>query len=92
MPVGLIEGAEYEVADTRLTPGDKLVIYTDGVTEAQDAGGAFFGVKRLHALAAALGASSAETVHDAVQMAVRDFTQGAAQSDDITLLVLEYAG
>jgi serine phosphatase RsbU (regulator of sigma subunit) len=92
MPVGLIEGAEYEVADTRLTPGDKLVIYTDGVTEAQDAAGAFFGVKRLHALAAALGASSAETVHDAVQMAVRDFTQGAAQSDDITLLVLEYAG
>jgi serine phosphatase RsbU (regulator of sigma subunit) len=92
MPVGLIEDAEYEVADTRLTPGDKLLIYTDGVTEAQDAGGAFFGVKRLHALAAAHGASSAETVHDAVQMAVRDFTQGAAQSDDITLLVLEYAG
>jgi len=92
MPVGLIEGAEYEVADTRLTPGDKLLIYTDGVTEAQDAAGAFFGVKRLHALAATHGASSAETVHDAVQTAVRDFTQGAAQSDDITLLVLEYAG
>jgi serine phosphatase RsbU (regulator of sigma subunit) len=92
MPVGLIEGAEYEVADTRLTPGDKLVIYTDGVTEAQDAAGAFFGMKRLQALTATHGASSAETVHDAVQMAVRDFTQGAAQSDDITLLVLEYAG
>ncbi|MGO9895317.1 MAG: SpoIIE family protein phosphatase [Bryobacteraceae bacterium] len=92
MPVGLIEDAEYEVADTRLTPGDKLLIYTDGVTEAQDAAGAFFGVKRLHALAAVHGASSAETVHDAIQMAVRDFTQGAAQSDDITLLVLEYTG
>jgi sigma-B regulation protein RsbU (phosphoserine phosphatase) len=92
MPVGLIEGAEFEVADTRLTPGDKLIIYTDGVTEAQDAHGAFFGVKRLQTLAAAHAAAPAETVHDAIQMAVRDFTQGAAQSDDITLLVLEYAG
>ena len=92
MPVGLIEGAEFEVADTRLTPGDKLIVYTDGVTEAQDANGGFFGVKRLQALAGAHAASPADTVHDAIQMAVRDFTQGAAQSDDITLLVLEYAG
>ncbi|MGP8245230.1 MAG: SpoIIE family protein phosphatase [Bryobacteraceae bacterium] len=92
MPVGLIEGAEFEVADTRLTPGDKLVIYTDGVTEAQDANGAFFGARRLQTLTAAHAVSSAEAVHDAIQTAVRDFTQGAAQSDDITLLVLEYAG
>jgi serine phosphatase RsbU (regulator of sigma subunit) len=92
MPVGLIDGAEFEVADARLAPGDKLLIYTDGVTEAQDTAGAFFGSKRLYALAAEHRASSAETLHDAIQMAVRDFTQGAPQSDDITLLVLEYAG
>jgi serine phosphatase RsbU (regulator of sigma subunit) len=92
MPVGLIEGAEFEVATTRLTPGDKLIIYTDGVTEAQDTNGAFFGVKRLQVLASGHAASSADAVHDAIQMAVRDFTQGAAQADDITLLVLKYAG
>ncbi len=47
MPVGLMEAAEFGVAEQRLAPGDKIVIYTDGVTEAQNAAGEFFGKKRL---------------------------------------------
>jgi len=92
MPVGLIDSATFEVAERQLAPGDKLVIYTDGVTEAQDSAGAFFGKKRLLDLAAAHAGESCAELHDAIQNAVAAFTEGAPQSDDITLVVLEYAG
>jgi serine phosphatase RsbU (regulator of sigma subunit)/pSer/pThr/pTyr-binding forkhead associated (FHA) protein len=91
MPVGLVEAARYEVAEARLAPGDKLVIYTDGVTEAQNAAGEFFGKKKLREIVAASAAESCQAIHDAIQQAVTAFTEGAEQSDDITLLVLEYA-
>ena len=68
------------------------MIYTDGVTEAQNAAGEFFGKKRLRETVAAHAGESCQTVHDAIQEAVAAFTQGAEQSDDITLLVLEYRG
>ena len=92
VPVGLLEGSTYELAGCQLSPGDKLVIYTDGVTEAQDARGAFFGRKRLFDLVRAHAGASSTELHDAIQGAVRDFTEGAPQSDDITLVVLDYRG
>jgi serine phosphatase RsbU (regulator of sigma subunit) len=92
MPVGLVETANYAVAEVRLNPGDKLVVYTDGVTEAQNAAGEFFGKKRLQETVADHAAEPCQAVHDAIQTAVSAFTQGAEQSDDITLLVLEYRG
>jgi sigma-B regulation protein RsbU (phosphoserine phosphatase) len=90
MPVGLIEAASFEVAERQLVRGDKLVIYTDGVSEAQDSAGAFFGKKRLRELVAAHAGESCVELHDAIQNAVAAFTEGAPQSDDITLVVLEY--
>jgi serine phosphatase RsbU (regulator of sigma subunit) len=90
LPVGLIEGATFEVAERQLARGDKLVIYTDGVTEAQNLAGAFFGKKRLFDLVAAHAGASCAELHDAIQSAVAAFTEGAPQSDDITLVVLEY--
>jgi len=92
LPVGLVEGASFEVAERQLAPGDKVIIYTDGVTEAQDPGGAFFGKKRLRELAVAHAGGTCREIHDAIQSAVAVFTEGAAQYDDITLVVLEYAG
>jgi len=92
VPVGLLEGSTYDLAGRQLSPGDKLVIYTDGVTEAQDAHGAFFGRKRLFDLVRAHAAGSSSGLHDAIQGAVHDFTEGAPQSDDITLVVLDYRG
>src|SRR5262249_21926029 len=47
MPVGLVDGAEFPGAETQLAPGEKVVIYSDGVTEAQNRAGDFFGRKRL---------------------------------------------
>ncbi len=89
-PVGLIESGEFAVAWHQLTPGDKMIIYTDGVTEAQNARGEFFGKKRLNEVLRACAAESCNAIHDTIQDAVAAFTEGTAQSDDITVLVLEF--
>jgi phosphoserine phosphatase RsbU/P len=91
-PVGLLDAAEFPVAEMLLAPGDKLLIYSDGVTEAQDREGGFFGKKRLRAAVAAHAGESGAALHDAVLEAVAAFTGGAPQSDDITVLALEYCG
>jgi serine phosphatase RsbU (regulator of sigma subunit) len=92
VPVGLMEGAEYPVAEERLSPGDKIVLYSDGVTESRNAEGEFFGRKRLRELVAAHASEPCHAIHDAIQAAVVAFTEGEPQADDITVLVLEYAG
>jgi sigma-B regulation protein RsbU (phosphoserine phosphatase) len=92
MPVGLVETAEFLVVEQHLAPGDKIVIYSDGVTEAQNLESAFFGKKRLREVVQAHATDSCAAIHDAVQDAIAAFTEGAAQSDDITLLVLEFRG
>jgi phosphoserine phosphatase RsbU/P len=92
MPVGLLEEATFPVAEYDLLPGDRLVIYTDGVTEAQNAGGEFFGKKRLNDVVAEHSGESCTVLQEAIQEAVSTFTEGAVQSDDITVLVLDYLG
>ena len=92
MPVGLIETAEFAVLEQRLEPGDKVVVYSDGVTEAQDNEGRFFGKRRLREAIQAHSGESCAAIHDAIQEAVAVFTEGAPQSDDITMVVLEYCG
>jgi phosphoserine phosphatase RsbU/P len=62
------------------------------VTEAQNSAGEFFGKKSLQRVVAAQAAGNCLAIHDAIQEAVAAFTEGAAQSDDITVLVLEYVG
>jgi serine phosphatase RsbU (regulator of sigma subunit) len=92
MPVGLIDGAEFEVAGLQLAAGDKVIIYTDGVTEAQNVESEFFTKQRLREIVTSHADGSCTAIHDAIQEAVSSFTEGAPQSDDITLLVLEYRG
>jgi sigma-B regulation protein RsbU (phosphoserine phosphatase) len=88
-PVGLIAGVEFKSQSFRMEAGDKLVAYTDGVTEAQNDAGEFFGMRRLTEVTKAGASGSAETLHHEIQEAVAAYTHGAPQSDDITLLVLE---
>jgi sigma-B regulation protein RsbU (phosphoserine phosphatase) len=92
MPVGLLEIAKFGVAELRLAPGDKIVIYSDGVTEAQNLNSGFFGKKTLRGVVEAHAGDSCAVIHDAIQDAVAAFTEGAPQSDDITLVVLEFSG
>lgn len=91
-PVGLLESAEYEVSQTQLAPGDKIVIYSDGVTEAQNLLGEFFGKQKLRQAVAEHQTETCQDVHTAVGKAVAAFTDSAPQADDITLVVFEYRG
>jgi sigma-B regulation protein RsbU (phosphoserine phosphatase) len=90
MPVGLTPNADFATESRQRAPADKVVIYSDGVSEAQSPSGEFFGRKRLRELAGRHGASSCQQLHAAAQAAISEFTRGAAQSDDVTLLVVEF--
>jgi sigma-B regulation protein RsbU (phosphoserine phosphatase) len=89
-PTGLVLGVERDVIwkqqTVQLVPGDVVLLYTDGVTEAQDCSDGFFETERLvAALRASLG-GGAEAAVAGVLAAVRAFAGTAPQSDDITLL------
>jgi len=90
MPVGLIEQGEFEIQQEQLGSGDKIIIYTDGVTEAQNLQGEFFGRHRLRQVVTEHRKDSCREMHDAVRSAIADFTESAPQGDDITLVVVEY--
>ena len=90
MPLGMLEIAVFGVETAQLEPGDKVVAFSDGLTEAQDAKGAFFETRRLKELIRTNAAASAVDLHDALMGDVERFTGGAVQSDDITALVIEY--
>ena len=90
MPVGLVEDAEFPVSETTLASGDKVLIYTDGVTEAQNVHGEFFGRQRLRQAIAEHQGDTCRALHEAVACAVAAFTESAPQADDITLVVIEY--
>ena len=90
--LGLIEASDFAVNRLRLGRGDAVVLYTDGVSEAQDEKGAFFGVERLVATTAGLRQEAAPALTEGVLAAVRAFAGAAPQSDDITILTLRYLG
>ena len=89
LPLGLLEGGgPYGETAHRLDAGDLVVLYSDGVTDAQNADGEEFGDRRLHDLLAASSGAAPDAVADAVLLAVDGFVDGAPQFDDITILVL----
>ncbi len=90
MPVGLLPTAEFEARQFSLLAGDKIIIYTDGVTEAQNSDGEFFGLPRLRQVILDHSQLSCAELHDIIWKAVGAFAGGAFQSDDITLVVIEY--
>jgi sigma-B regulation protein RsbU (phosphoserine phosphatase) len=89
-PIGLFEGRRYAEASFRFEPGERLVLYTDGVTEAFDKERNQFGEDRLVALLASRGlAGSAEDLGNAILHDVSAFAGEAPQSDDITVLIVD---
>jgi sigma-B regulation protein RsbU (phosphoserine phosphatase) len=90
MPLGLVPGASFPAVETAIAPGDKVVIYSDGVSEARGPGGKFYGVDRLLHVVKLMAKSTNEQLHDAILDDVRAFTEDTPQADDITLVVLEY--
>ncbi len=72
-----------------LDPGDVLVLYTDGVTEARDPSRRLFGERRLRAIATASASAAASVIAQRVLDAVRDFSAGSPMADDLTLVVIK---
>lgn len=86
-PLGMFEGLVWKRETVTLDAGDVLLLYSDGVSEAQDAANAEFGEDRLCAAARAASGAAATAIRTAVTDAVRTFVGDAAQFDDITLVV-----
>jgi sigma-B regulation protein RsbU (phosphoserine phosphatase) len=88
-PLGLMgAGQLYEEADVRVAPGDWVVLYSDGVPDAQNAAGEEFGEERLLQIVGEHSGGTASALVDSVFAAIDQFVGGAAQFDDITMLVL----
>ena len=87
MVLGIFPDNQYEQAELPLASGDRLLFYTDGITEARSPEGEEYGEDRLAAAALALRTSTAEVIKDAVLADVNAFTDGKFE-DDATLIVV----
>ena len=91
-PVGMFPEAEYESAAVKLDKGDFLVIYTDGVSEAVNVKTEMFEEELIQQLLESFQGQTVEQLAETIREGVKTFTQGAPQSDDITILVVQYKG
>ena len=97
MALAVMEGQEYIEGEIMLSPGETLLLYTDGVTEANNAEGTLFGETALLEAMEAVGADPVHKGHaggvpQRLVQAVRAFEAGAAQADDITVVAITYQG
>ena len=88
--VGLFEGATYEEETVTLTVGDWLIVYSDGVSEALSAEGEEYGEARILTCVRKNLDMEPQALLESLFADVRDFARGAAQSDDITAMVLRF--
>ena len=88
MALGAMPGLSWEQGVVQLAKGDVLTLYTDGITDAQDETGAFFGQERLRELIQAQAGRPAHEIQDALLGTVQAFAGETSQFDDITLMIL----
>lgn len=86
LPLGILPETRYGLHSARLQPGDQLVLYTDGITEARDATGALFGTARLDHAIENCGVDARGLIATIIDE-VRAFTGDAPAEDDRTVLV-----
>lgn len=87
-----MEGLKYESRKTILRPGDKMLLYTDGVTEANDPDGNLFGEDRLHAYVNSVKEKPMQDILSGIRSGIDAFAKEAEQFDDITMVGLCYRG
>ncbi len=88
VPFGILDVPRaYEIRKVKMEKGDMLVMYTDGVAEARNVGGEEYGLDRLNELVMELRDAEPNEVLQAIVKDVADFSYGAQQHDDITVLV-----
>lgn len=89
--LGASVSSQFTSRQAQLRPGDVVVWYTDGLTEARDGAGKPYGTQRLAAAVQANAHLSAEALRDALLADARAFSAGQRQRDDITVVVAEYS-
>ncbi len=93
VPLGVSAGWTFTAQTAHITPQTTIFLYTDGLTEAEDASHAQFGITRVNQTAkmiAAHGDDQPQKLIESMASAVKDFVREAAQSDDLTMLALKY--
>jgi len=89
--LGKFENAPYDMNTIQLNPGDTIVTFTDGVTEAEDEDGSFFDEERVITYLEKQPGKSLDSLVKGLFLEVMKFTGAADQSDDITVLSVQYA-
>lgn len=94
LPVGLVPGASFEEVETRLAPGDRLLLHSDGFTEAQLPGGGMLGEAGLRRLAERVAptGSGRDFLDDLLWELRRAMGAGVAAEDDLSAALLDYRG
>lgn len=92
MVLGALEGVPFDSNEIVLRPGDSIVLYTDGVTEAMDEKQSLFSERRLEKFLTEVNGHSPEELTRGLANEVRRFSAGTTQSDDITILALRFWG
>ena len=92
MPLGLFEGAPLEEETVTMEPGDFVVTFSDGVSEAMNAEEEEFGDARILKSIEGSSGRDAQSKLEHLFSSVKTFTAGAAQNDDVTVLVVSYRG
>lgn len=91
--LGVYEEARYEVAELIFKPGDSLVLYTDGITEAENSRQEFFSTERAaEVLNRVVDADDLTVLLNTLEKSVLRFSRGQPQADDLTILALRYKG
>ena len=88
--MGLVPEAEYTTDWLKLEPGDTLILFSDGVTEAMDPAEDLYGVPRLREVLTGQMQTPLDELQRLVLDAVENFAHGASQADDLTLLLVRY--
>jgi sigma-B regulation protein RsbU (phosphoserine phosphatase) len=92
LPVGLIPGAEYAVSRFALEPGDTLVLFSDGITEAENRNHELFGEERFRNVLDGQHENSLDRLEKNIVNSVESFAAGTSQGDDITVMLVRYRG
>ena len=90
--VGAMERSRYQDYEIRMQPGDAVFVYTDGVPEANNAAGEFYGIERMEATLNRISEHDPQSILLQMKADVDAFTGDAKQFDDVTMLCLEYKG
>ena len=90
LPLGVIPGMQYQEQETHLACGEGLFLYTDGLTEAENADYALFGEEKMLEVLLGSSGEKADVLVEKMTGAVKAFTRGNDASDDLTMLVVRY--